>query len=163
MRKRDLAPISGAVFVALAIATMMAAFGATPEPDAPGSEVISFYTDNGTRELVGSVLLGLSAVPLLCFASSVRELLREALPQGSILPGLAFGSGVAAASGICVVAGVHYAVADYGDEVGPAAAQAMNAIDGDLFVPYAIGLVALVLAIAVGALRSGLLPAWLGW
>ena len=163
MDKRSLTPLAGVFFVLFVIATFGGVWGDTPPGDASGTEVISYYEDHGTVGMVASVMLALSAIPLLVFASAVRERLRATLPAESVLPGLAFGAGVVGAAGFTAAASAHFAVADYADDVDPAAAQAINAIDADLFLAFSVGIVALVLAISVAALRSSVLPAWTGW
>ena len=163
MEKRSLTPLAGVFFVLFVIVTFAGVWGDTPPGDTSGTEVISYYEDNGTIGMVAAVMLALSAIPLLVFASAVRERLRVALPAGSVLPGLAFGAGVVGAAGFTAAASAHFAVADYADELDPAAAQAINAIDADLFLAFSTGIVAFVLALSLAALRSSVLPAWTGW
>jgi hypothetical protein len=163
MDKRNLTPLAGAVFVVFVIVTFGGVWGDTPPGDASGTDVIAYYRDNGTTGMVAAVMLALSAVPLLAFASAVRERLRSTLPDGSILPSFAFGAGVVGAAGFTAAASAHFAVADYGDELQPAAAQAVNTIDADLFLAFSMGVVTLVLALSLAALRSAVLPRWTGW
>ena len=163
MDKRNLTPLAGALFVVFVIVTFGAVWGDTPPGDASGSEVISYYQDNGTTGMVAAVMLALSAVPLLVFASAVRERLQATLREGSVLPGVAFGAGIVGAAGFTAAASAHFAVADYADELQPAAAQAVNTIDADLFLAFSTGIVTLVLALSVAALRSAVLPRWAGW
>jgi hypothetical protein len=163
MEKRSLTPLAGAFFVVFVIVTFAGLWGNTPPGDTPGAEVISYYEDNGTIGMVAAVMLALSAIPLLVFASAVRERLRATLPEDSVLPSLAFGAGVVGAAGFTTAASAHFAVADYADDVDPAAAQAINAIDADLFLAFSVGIVALVLALSLTAVRSSILPTWMGW
>ena len=163
MEKRSLTPLAGGLFVVLLIATFGGVWGDTPKGDVSGSDVISYYEDHGTQGMVAAVMLAVSAVPLLVFASAVRERLRASLPEGSVLPNLAFGAGIVGAAGFTAAASAHFAVADYADELEPAAAQAVNAIDADLFLAFTMGVATLVLAMSLAALRSAVLPSWSGW
>jgi hypothetical protein len=160
-RKKDLAPLSGVLFVILVLAGFIVS-GSTPEPDDSAAKVVSFYSDHDTQQLIVSLLVALGAIPLLFFAATLRQRAREALPEGSILPSVALAAGVLAAAGFTIAAGVHFALADLADEIRPAAAQALNALDGSLFIPFAIGTAALVLAGSLVAVRSDLLPTWFG-
>ena len=81
----------------------------------------------------------------------------------SVIPAFALGGGVVAAGGFVTAATLHFALADYAGDIQPAAAQAINALDGDFFLPFTTGLAVLVLASSVGAIRAGILPKWLGW
>ena len=137
--------------------------GNTPEGDASARKVVSFYSDNDTREMIAAVVLALSAVPLLYFTAILRDRLRAALPGRSVIPAFALGGGVVAAGGFVTAATLHFALADYAGDIQPAAAQAINALDGDFFLPFTTGLAVLVLASSVGAIRAGILPKWLGW
>ena len=163
MDKRSLTPLAGAAFVVILIATFAGVWGDTPSGDASGAEVIAFYEDNGTQGMVAAVMLALSALPLLVFATAARDRLRDSLPGESSLPGFAFGAGIVAAAGFTAAASAHFAVADHADDLQPAAAQAVNAIDADLFLAFSTGVVGLVLAMSLAALRSDVLPTWAGW
>jgi hypothetical protein len=162
MDRRDPAPLTGALFVVLVLVAFIALGGETPEGDASARKVVSFYSDNETKEIIASVVLALATVPLVYFSSLLRERFRATLP-GSALPGFAFAAGVVAAGGFLAAAGVHFALADYAEDIQPAAAQAINAIDGDFFLPFSTGVVTLVLASSLAARRSGVLPSWLAW
>jgi len=146
----------------LVLVAFFAIGGSTPDGDASARKVVSFYNDNETKEIIAAVVLSLGAVVLLAFASVLRDRLREALPGRSALPGLAFAAGVVAAAGFMTAATIHFALADYATDIRPAAAQAINAIDSDFFLPFALGTVSLVLAGSLAAIRTGFLPKWLG-
>jgi hypothetical protein len=162
MDRRDPAPLTGALFVVLVLVAFIALGGETPEGDASARKVVSFYSDNETKEIIASVVLALATVPLVYFSSLLRERFRAPLP-GSSLPGFAFGAGLVAAGGFLAAAGIHFALADYAEDIQPAAAQAINAIDGDFFLPFSTGVVTLVLASSLAARRTKVLPTWLAW
>jgi hypothetical protein len=162
MSRRDLAPLTGVLFVAL-IAASFVALGESPGPDASAREVVAFYAANHTGQVVVAILTALSALPLLFFTATLRERIAGVLGRGSLLAGMAFGAGVLAAVGFVAAAAVHWALADAAGTLEPTAVQALNAVDGSMFIVFSLGIVTLVLATAVAGLRSGLLPAWLGW
>jgi hypothetical protein len=106
----------------------------------------------------------LSSVPLLFFSATLRERLRAAVPGRSVLPTVAFAGGVVTAAGFVVAATLHFALADYASDIQPAAAQAINAIDNDFFLPFTTGLAVLLLATSLVVVRAKVvLPVWLGW
>ena len=162
-QKRDLGPLTGALFVVLVLVAFFALGGNTPDGDASARKVVSFYGDNENKEIIAAVVLALSAVPLLYFTALMRDRLRAALPDRSLLPAFAVGGGAVAAAGFTIAATMHFALADYAKDIQPSAAQAINAIDNDFFLPFTTGLAVLVLASSVGAIRAGILPKWLGW
>jgi hypothetical protein len=162
--KRDLAPLTGALFVVLVIVAFFAIAGNTPDGDASARKVVSYFDDNENKEIIASVVLALSTVPLLFFSGILRERLRAALPGRSVLPTVAFAGGVVTAAGFVVAATLHFALADYASDIQPAAAQAINAIDNDFFLPFTTGLAVLLLATSLVVVRAKVvLPVWLGW
>jgi hypothetical protein len=163
MDKRDRRALTGALFVVLVLVAFIGLGGDTPEGDDSARKVVSYYADNETKEIIAAVVLALSTVPLLFFSATLRDRFRVALSGRSALPGFAFGAGVAAAGGFLAAASLHFALADYATDVQPAAAQAMNAIDSDFFLPFSTGIAALVLASSLIAIRTKMLPLWLGW
>ena len=163
MQKRDLGWLTGALFVVLVIVAFIALGGDTPEGDASARKVVSFYDDNEAKEIIAAVVLALSAVPLLFFTSMLWGRLRDALGQGSVVPVFAALGGGLAAAGFATAAAIHFALADYSSDIAPAAAQALNALDSDFFLPFTTGLAVLLLATSVAAIRASVLPRWLGW
>ena len=163
-QKRDLAALTGALFVVLVLVAFLALGGDTPDGDASAAKVVSFYKDNDTKELIASLVLALSAVSMVFFSAIVRERARSVVVGRSILPTVAFAGGVITATGFLVAAAIHFALADYSEDIQPAAAQAINAIDSDFFLPFTSGLAILILAMSLIAVRGrGLIPRWLAW
>ncbi len=160
-RGRDLAALTGSLSVLIVVASFLV-WGDTPKGDARAAEVFAHYGANRTQGLIAAALLAVSAIPLVAFAASLRERARAVMPD-SMLPGFAFGAGIVAAAGFIGAAGIHLALSDYGRNIDPAAAQALNTLDADSFVLFTAGLSALVLAGSLIAIRSKLLSPWLGW
>jgi hypothetical protein len=163
MEKRDRRALTGALFVVLVLVAFFGLGGNTPEGDDSARKVVSYYADHETKEIIAALVLALSAVALLFFSATLRDRFRAVLPGRSVLPDFAFGAGVVAAGGFLAAAALHFALADYATDVQPAAAQAMNAIDSDFFLPFTTGLAALVLASSLTAIRTKVLSPWLGW
>ena len=163
-QKRDLASLTGALFVVLTLIAFFALGGSTPEGDDSAQKVVSFYSDHETKEIIAAVVLSLGAVALIFFAATLKRRLEVAGPDRGILPTVALGAGIIAAGGFLTAATLHFALADYAGDIDPSAAQALNAIDSDFFLPFAMGLATLILATSLWLLRNrSLLPTWLGW
>ena len=163
-QKRDLAPLTGALFVVLTLIAFIPIGGNTPEGDDSAQKVVSFYSDHETKEIIAAVVLALAAVALIFFAATLKQRLEAAGPDRGILPTVALGAGIIASGGFLTAATVHFALADYAGDLDPSAAQALNALDADFFLPFAMGLATLVLATSLWLVRNrSLLPTWLGW
>jgi hypothetical protein len=156
------APLTGVLFVVLVAAGFLLS-GDTPGANAPGSEVIDFYKDSMGKQVVATLLVTLGAVALLWFASSLRSILRTAEGGTGRISNIAFAGGLGSAFGFWVSAAIHFTLADVGGDVDAAAAQALNALDSDSFFAFAPGIAVLLLATALVARRTAILPAWLAW
>jgi hypothetical protein len=162
MKRRDLIALTGVLFVALLVAGFIVG-GDTPDGDSAGAKVVAYYKDNEAKNFVAIVLIALSTVPLLFFASTLRERARVALSGRSVIPNFILVAGVLTASGLLAAGVIHLALTDLGDETRPAAAQALNALDNDSWIAFAPPAAMLVLGAALAGIRGTLLPTWLGW
>lgn len=163
-RKRNLAPLSGALFVVLVLIAFIPLGGHTPEGDDSVQKVVSFYSDHETREILASIVLALAAVSLLFFSATLKQRLEALETDRGMLPTVAFAAGIVASGGFLAAATLHFALADYAGDIQGSAAQAINAINSDFFLPYAMGIATLVLATSIWLVRTKLLlPTWLGW
>jgi hypothetical protein len=158
---RDVTALTGALFVLGVVAAFVIA-GNTPDGDASAQAVIAHYTDNRAQGIVAAIVLALATIPTVAFAARLRERSRRLLVDRT-LPNLAFGAGVLSAAGFLAAAAIHLALSDYARDLDPSAAQALNALDADSFLLFTTGIAMLVLAASLIAIRSQLLPAWLGW
>jgi hypothetical protein len=163
-QKRNFAPLTGALFVVLTLIAFFAIGGSTPEGGDPAQKVVSFYSDHESKEIAAAVVLALGAVALIFFAATLKQRLEVARPDRGLLPSVAFGAGIVASVGFLTAATLHFALADYAADIDASAAQAMNAIDSDFFLPFVIGLATMILATSLWLVRNkSLLPTWLGW
>jgi len=163
-QKRNLAPLTGALFVVLTLVAFFAIGGNTPEGDDSAQKVVSFYSDHETKEIIAAVVLALAAVALLFFSATLRQRLEAASPDRGILPTVALGAGIIASGGFLAAATLHFALADYAGDIDATAAQALNALDADFFLPFVAGLATMILATSLWLVRNrSLLPTWLGW
>jgi hypothetical protein len=161
-RQRSLAPLTGVVFVVLLVAAFITG-GETPAVDDSAEEVVSFYQDNEAKVVIGSLLFGLGAVLFLFFTGVLRRVLRSAEGPTDWLSAVAFGGGVVAAVGMLIFAGLGFTLSDAADDLPPAAMQTLNALSFDLFLPLAGGMVTLLVATGLSALKTKVLPQWLAW
>ena len=115
--KRNLAPLTGALFVVLTLVAFFAIGGSTPEGDDSAQKVVSFYSDNESKEIIAAVALALAAVALIFFSATLRQRLEAASPGRGTLPTAALGAGIIAdkieahplrvGTDYCAVLGVH--------------------------------------------------------
>jgi hypothetical protein len=157
------APLTGVLFVVLIVIAFVLG-GETPDFDDPPEEVVDYFVDNDTVNIVGSLFEGLGAVVLLFFAAYLARTV-----GAGILAWVVLGGGIVAAAGIGVDAGLRFALTEAAGEVAPDGAiepgtvQALNALWANFFFPMVVGLGTLVLATSLAALRTRVIPVWLAW
>jgi hypothetical protein len=144
---------------------VIAAFATSSQPpsvSAGGAPVVKFYTSHSTAQHTSDMLWVLGFAVFVFFAGWLRGLLREE-PRAEALATTALAGGAIAATGASVYFGLDFTLASMPASIAPAAAQAVNLLALQLFLPVAIGV--LIFGIAAGAaiLRSQVLPAWMGW
>jgi hypothetical protein len=158
-----LAPLTGVVFVALAVIAFIIS-GETPDVDDSPVKILAFYIKHDTEQIWASALLAWGAVFFLFFLGVLRTALRAAEGGFARLSTVAFGGGIVLAIGMLAFAGFTFTLGDAADDgLTPQAAQALNALNSDFFFPVAAGLGTLMIATALSSIRSRVLPPWLAW
>jgi hypothetical protein len=157
--------VAGVLFVALFAVALALSANTGDNP----SEVQQWYADSGnrTKEFVAWFLYVAAAIAFLSFLGTLRDMLVRAEGGPGTLSALVFGPGLAFT--VLLVTGVSLfaAPAALGDEndfkLDPNTAEIFS--DAGYFVLVAGGMIAsiVVLATSMAALRTGVLPSWLGW
>jgi hypothetical protein len=154
---------AGIAFVALTICGLMLP-GADPSPTEPLENVRAHFADNRTGVLAGVYLQSLGMVCFLALAAGLGGLVRRGGADPLGILGRVMLAGAAGTAAVTLVdnmaaAALAYRVAAQGDA---GAVQALFYFY--MMVPLsALPAAAFLAAAAVGILRSGLAPRWLGW
>ena len=153
------APLSGVAFFLLLLISAVSG-GETPSDYASGATVLSVFEAHADARKVSHLIGALAVVFLLFFASWLRDYLRGrgAGPLASAL----FGGAVVIAVGGAARAGIGWALASGHDKLDPAAAQALHVMFATHY-PAVVGFAVFMFAAWASILRTGALPAWLGW
>jgi len=162
-RLHVLAPLTGVLFVVLAVAAFIIG-GETPGTDDSPQKILDFYVKNDNSQLWAGAVLAWSTVPLMFFLGVLRSTLRAAEGPIARLSAVAFGGGIVLVLGALSFAGFTFTLGDVADDgLTPQAAQALNSLNSDFFFPVAVGVATLMIATTIATLGSRALPAWLGW
>ena len=156
------APLLGVLSIAVIIAAF-AVGGESPDADASTAKVVQFYTDHDSDQIAAAILLSLGALFLVFFAGLLRSALRATEDGPGGLSAVSFGGALVMAVGFTLFAGISFTLGDVGDKLDPSAAQALNALNGDLFLPLAMGTALFMISTGIAAVRGGALPKWLAW
>jgi hypothetical protein len=162
---RRLLPLSGIVFVVLLVVDIVALGGDTPESKASAADVSAFYGDENVRQGIAAFLLAATAPFLVLFASALAAHLglgghqQRPVWERVVLAGAAI-----TAAATVVAALIHFALADGADnKASPEALQALNVLDGNVWLPFNSGLGVMMLGAAGLLLTERVLARWLGW
>lgn len=156
-------PFTGVIFVALfALVTILIGEG-QDATEKTAEEIVDYYRDNETKEVIASIGIGLAAIFILFFGGWLRRLLRDAEGPDGILSAVAFGGAIVFSAAAAVAGSIHIALPDLADDIDPVALQAINGIDYDMFMLFPVGLGTMVIASGISAIRHGALPKWLAW
>jgi magnesium-transporting ATPase (P-type) len=157
--------LAGVLFVAL-FAVALALSGNTG--DTP-SEVQQWYADDGnqTKQIVAWFLYVGSALAFLSFLGTLRDMLVRAEGGPGTLSALVFGPGLVFAAlyvaGVSLFAAPASLADDTDFKLDSNTAQLFNNAGYFLLVGGVMVASILVLSTSTAALRTGILPAWLGW
>ena len=156
------APLLGIAFVALVVISFLIS-GETPDIKDSPEKILKYYNDNDSSQQWAAVLLGWGTVLFLFFLGVLRSTLADAEGGTPTFSAVAFAGGIVLALGMLSFAGFTFTLGDAADHLTPDAAQALNALNSDFFLPLAAGLGTLMIATGISSIRSRVFPAWLGW
>ena len=156
------APLSGVLFVALVVASILVG-GETPEAKDATAKVVEEWSKNDGEFIASAILGALAGVPLLWFLGSLRSTLRAGEGGSGRLSAVAFGGGLVLIAGAGVDSSLQFAIADTVGEVPPNVTQTLSTLYSEFFLIFPMGLCPLFLATGLVILRSRVLPVWLGW
>ena len=156
-------PLSGVAAVVLVILAIAISGTNTPNNDASGASVASYYNAHQAREIAAAFVLAAAAALVVIFGASVAASLWPAeasrRPVWELV--LVAGSALTAAA-FLIVAFLTFALSDVPDKLSGNALQALNVLDNDAWVVFNSGLGVMMLGAAGSSLASGRLPRWLG-
>jgi hypothetical protein len=162
------APLTGVVAVVLwVIAVIVIEAADSPDEDAGGQEIATYFEEETGTILAGSFLLMLGAAAFLWFLGSLRARIHVAEGGVGRLASIVFASGIVLSAMTLGLAAPQAAGALTADEtepgIEPGAAQVFEGLGDGFFVAAEATVVVFFLAVAVAGLRTRVLPVWLAW
>lgn len=150
---------AGLAFLILT-AVMMFLSGSDIADGASGAKVVESIEADKDGLLVAVFLTPVAVAVLLLFTARLRGLVGPAAGAGRRL--LQYGA-VILASAMALGASIDLALITAADNNQEAVAQALNVLDSSTWMPFTIGLAILLTGAGMSVLRTGVLPAWMGW
>lgn len=156
------APLSGLVFFVLVVVSIL--FGGDPPgTDDSVEEIVEYWQDDETNQIVSAVVGVYAAFFFVWFAASVREAVAKAEKGASRLASISFAGAVITAVAALTASWLEFTAAEASDELSPEALQAISVLYSDFFFPFAVGLGLFLIAAGLGAVRHGAFDKRLGW
>ena len=156
------APLTGILFVLLVIAAVIVG-GESPSADDSTRKVFDYFDGDRDRVLISSIILAIGVGAFLWFAGVLRSVLAAAEGPPARLANTAWGGAIVLAVGILLLAGFAFVAADTVGDVPPVVTQTYSVGQADFYFPVAVGAAVFMLASGLAIVRSGALPAWVGW
>jgi hypothetical protein len=155
-------PILGVIFVVLVLISLFSGVNNTPDSNWSGQRVIAFYVQHRHAQKVSDFIGAIAFGFLVYWTATVRSYLRRSERAEGASTLMLVGAALFAA-GFVITFGVDSALADVPGSLSPAAAQALNVLDNDLWFLVPIGASIWAIASGIAVLRGSQLPKWLGW
>ena len=165
-RLARLAPLTGVVFLVLAVAGVVS-MGESPDFAAKPEDFTEFYTDDKGRVILGSMLFNLSIFFLIWFIGTLATASGRAEGADRRVSRIAYGGGLAGATLAVAGMSLNLMAALRVDERGSIPDE-VAVVYGDLsvtlgFIAASMGFAVLLAGVAVVNARTRFLPAWLTW
>jgi len=152
--------VAGLGYAVLAVIAWFVPGTDAPRVDDSPATIVTFFTDNRAQVLTQAFLFSAAAALLVWFAAALAQTLRERAP-GSDIPGALLGGIVLIAAlmlmGSALTASIAYRGGDPGVTVGAFNLAQLT------FTMYGVAAAVPFTAMAVGILRTHVLPVWMGW
>jgi hypothetical protein len=156
------APLASIPAAALIVVALFSGGNDSPSDNASAAQVFKFYTAHATGQKVSSVTGALGLVFLVFFAVALARRVRAGGAGGWLGSG-AIGGAVLAVAGFLPVMAFSFILASDVKFLQPAAAQALNVLQNDFFLPAVAGFVVFGIVGGLAAAVSKAPARWMGW
>jgi hypothetical protein len=154
--------LTGVVWAILAVVGIVTSGGETPNGEASPAKVLAYYHAHSSEIKLSGAFFALAFLFFLLFCGTLRSFLRRnSGNEGLATLMLVSAAVVTVAAGIG--GGVELGIAKNVHRLTPAAAQALNVVENEVFLPVLIAGFVFSLCAGLAILRGSLLPRWLGW
>jgi len=150
------------VVYGLLFAASYVLIGNTPSTGASGADILKYYHSHRVAEMAGVFTVAASVLAFSFFLSSLRRTLSRTV-EGRQLASIVTAGGAIYVTGLLLMGALIVALVDCAHYHLSSAAQTLNVLSSDAWVPVVVGISTLALATGIAALRSAGLPRWLAW
>ena len=148
------------VLAGLLTASAVVSGANTPNSEAPGQQVLAWYTAHHAGQLLNTVCGVLAMFFLVLFAAAMTRHVRRGEPWVAVA---AVAGAVAAAIGFTCMLSFNFILATDYTKLSPAAAQTLNVLSNDFFLPVVLGFTLFGVLGGLAVVAGRILPAAMGW
>jgi hypothetical protein len=156
------APLSGVLFFVLIVATLILTFD-TPGTGDKTADVVKYWSDNDTQQIIGNLIGGLAVVALVWFGAVLKSAFSGLGGESKRLALLSFAGALVIAVSGAIASSIGFAAADTAGDVPGTVTQTLSVLNDDIFITFIAGVLIFNAANARVILGYGGLPRWLGW
>ncbi len=161
-RRTRFVALTGAAWGVLAIVGIFTSNGETPDSNASTAKVISYYSAHSSDIKTSAVFFAIAFLFFLMFCGTLRAFLRRN-PANEALATLMLAAGAVLTAAAGIGGSVELGLAKNIHDLTPGAAQALNVIQNEAFLPVFISGFVFSISSGLAILRGSTLPRWLGW
>jgi hypothetical protein len=161
--KEWLVPLTGVGFFVVGAVSFIVGGEPKSADDHSPRQIVDFYVSNKDRVEIGAIIGIFAALLLIYFGAYMRRVMRAAAEEDEILSLVAFGGLLVVATAFAIDGTILIGLAETADKIDPTAAQALQTLWDSDFLPILLGVLAWMSATGIAAVRTGVLPKWLGW
>ncbi|HEV8064398.1 MAG TPA: hypothetical protein VGP46_06180 [Acidimicrobiales bacterium] len=151
----------GIVFAVLFVAAQ-ALVGNEPSTTASGAAVLKYYQAHRQTETAAVFVIAAACIAFTFFLGSLRRKLGSS-PDGRQLSSVLAVGGAVYAGGLLLLGVFTVAAVDAAHQGMTSAAQTLNVLASDDWLPVVVGLSIVSLSTGIAAVRGRTLPRWLAW
>lgn len=157
-----MAPLTGVLFVVLALVAAFSNNSESPKASASAAKVVAYYSAHRSEVETSGIMFALAFLAVVLFSGALRSYLRRNRASEG-LSAMVLAGGVLMAVGALSASGIEYGLAHNLHDFTPEAAKTLNFIGNELFLPLLAGAFVFGVCGGLAILRGAALPAWLGW
>jgi hypothetical protein len=136
--------------------------GNEPGSNASGASVVRYYHSHQAAATAGVFVTAAAVLAFTFFLASLRRTL-SSTSDGRFLASIVTAGGAVYATGLLIMGALTIALVDTAKHGMAGAAQTLNVLSTDDWVPVVVGLSLVALATGIAALRTHSLPRWVAW
>ncbi len=155
------APVTGVVFGVLFLVGFFVGTS-TPDSDASAQSAVSSFASHRTHDRVSLFVIVYATIFALFFAAALRSYLKARSPGDGLIM-LGYSGMVIYVVGALTLLGMEFAATDVPAKISPAAEQALNVLQNDIFFALLVGSGVFLIGNGLAIVSTAALPKWLGW